>query len=305
MGGVILGLFLRYNKIHNINDYGCISEYNTRAKYFNNGTIKLLKYSFPCFKGKILNNKHNGSFSQDQLDRKTKKYLKVVRTNIIDLALNYDKWEYFITLTFDTKHLNRKVRGAKIVVNYGYSHNLAIDCLRRWLDNQKKRNPDFVYLLVPEFHQSGRLHFHGLVSNVPTWEFKESRYPLDYKIISKRNELIIINGKQIYNLINYKLGFTTISYVESCEKVSNYISKYATKDLITLKNKKRYWFSRNLEKPKTDFFIIDSNLKEYLEGSCVDYYNEFKKEDCSIEVAQLSGNKLPIIDIMLPFVYSS
>lgn len=281
-------LFKSYYKIHTFENFGSILEYNLRTKKYNNGICKLVKYSFSNKKGLLTNNKHNGSFTQDQLDRKLDLYLKKVRTNIIDLALNNDSWEYFITLTFDDKFFT----------NQTYSHEEAIDLLKKWINNQSHQNKCFTYLLVAELQSCGKLHFHGLISNVPKWKFKESRYPLDYKIKSKRGKLIIINGKQIYNLVNYKLGFTTISFIENTEKVSNYISKYATKDLIRLKNKKRYWYSRNLEKPKQDFLFIDTNLKEYLEGSSVDYYNEFIKESCSLEVAQVSENKLPIIDNM-------
>ena len=102
---------------------------------------------------------------------------------------------------------------------------------------------------------------------------------------------------QIYNLTNYKLGFTTISEIQDQEKVSNYISKYATKELITIKHKKRYWYSRNLEKPKIEYdYLWEAlTLEEYLKDEKLSYYNKFDKIDCSIEVAQ----SLPIIDIML------
>lgn len=275
-----MDLFDKYNIVHTFDNYGSVFEYNVRSKLFTNGCIKILRYSFPCYKGKIANNKHNGSMSQDQLDRKTQEYLKKVRTNIIDLAFNYNKWQYFITLTFDDKFFT----------NNTYSHEEAIILLRKWIDNQKHQNRDFTYLLVAELMSSGKLHFHGLVSNVPKWEFKESRYPLDYKIDSKRGQLIIIKGKQIYNLINYKLGFTTISKIDNIEKVSNYISKYATKDLIKLKNKKRYWYSRNLSKPKLDYYNIDSNLEDYLckINNNVDYYRKFEKSGCFLEVAQIN-----------------
>lgn len=267
-------LNLKYNKFHNTGT-GTIIEYNTKFKTFKNGVVKINKNTFSNFKGVCVNNKHNGSLSSDQLDLKTQKYLKKVKTNIIDLAFNYDEWEYFITLTFNDKEIGE------------YSHENAINCLTKWIDNQKHQNKNFTYILVPEFHSSGRLHFHGLVAHVPKWKLEESRS-------AKTGRLLKVNGLQIYNLINYKLGFTTISKVQSQDKVSNYISKYATKDLIKLKNKKRYWYSRNLQKPKEEFFMIDTTLKEYIKDMNVDFYKEFKKEDCSIEVASI----LPIIDSM-------
>lgn len=285
-----MNIFDKYNVIRNFHD-GSVIEYNTRFKIFTTGMVKILRYSFSCCKGKAVNNKHNGSYTSDQLERKTNMYLKKVRTNIIDLALNNNNWEYFVTLTFDDKEFTNSI----------YSHDEAISLLKKWINNQHNQNKSMKYLIVAELTSTGRLHFHGLFSNVPKWEFKESRYPLDYKIKSLRGELIIIEGKQIYNLLNYDLGFTTISMVENVEKVSNYISKYATKDLIKIKNKKRYWYSRNLIRPKEEFYTIDSNLADYLSSGSVDdydidYYKEFKKESCSIEVAELLENKLPIID---------
>lgn len=131
------------------------------------------------------------------------------------------------------------------------------------------------------------MHFHGLIANVPKWQFIEARKP--------NGRLIKINGLQIYNLKNYKLGFTTISKIQNQEKVSNYISKYATKELITLKNKKRYWYSRNLEKPIETLTYLHDKLQTYIQDENISYYDEFNRTDSSIEVAKL----LPIIDIML------
>lgn len=79
------------------------------------------------------------------------------------------------------------------------------------------------YILVPEFHKSGRLHFHGLVGNVPKWKMSKAINP-------HNNKLIKINNTQIYNLDNYKLGYTTISKIKSKEKVTNYISKLQRKN---------------------------------------------------------------------------
>lgn len=248
-------------------------EYNTVKKTFQNGISKIKKTSFSNMKGISRGCIHNGTYTTTQLDEKTRKYLKTVKTNIIDLAFNFDKWEYFITLTFDFRREGE------------YSHDLVIEKLKKWINNQKHQNKNMTYLLVPEFHKSGRLHFHGLIANVPKWKFSEARTP--------KGRLIKVNGVQIYNLDNYKLGFTTISKIQSQEKVSNYISKYATKELITLKNKRRYWYSRNLEKPKLEYSYLDTNLDDYLKNSNnqlqtldVSYYDKFDKSSCTVEVAQ-------------------
>lgn len=243
-------------------------EYNSTKKIYSNNLVKIKKNSFSTLKGLYRDTIHNGTMSTECKEEKNRKYLKKVKTNIVDLAINYDKWEYFITLTFDDEKFDDGV----------YSHEQAIEYLKKWINNQKHQNRQMTYLLVPEFHKEGKLHFHGLIANVPKWQFSKAINPHTYKPIIK-------NGLQIYNLDNYKLGFTTISKVQNQEKVSNYISKYATKELITLKSKKRYWYSRNLEKPRVEYNYIDSNLKEYLEGINLRFYQSFNTDFRSIEVA--------------------
>lgn len=254
-------------KHYNADTHITYFEYNTTKTIFKNGVEKIKKTSFSSTKGLSHKPEHNGSYSDRLLEEKTRKYLKRVKTNIVNLAFNYDNWEYFITLTFDFRKVGE------------YSHEKAIELLTKWINNQKHQNIDMKYLLVPEFHKSGRLHFHGLVADVPKWKFEKSINPNTGKPIKQ-------NGLQIYNLTNYKLGFTTISKIQDQEKVSNYISKYATKELITLKNKKRYWYSRNLEKPKTEYLYLEDNLSDYFKDSDISYNNVFNKEHCSIEIMQ-------------------
>lgn len=212
--------------------------------------------------------------TQEELEYKSQKRLKEVRTSIVDLGYNNrDKFDYFITLTFDDRIVGE------------YSHDKAIECLTNWLNNQRHQNKGMFYILVPEFHKSGRLHFHGLVGNVPNWKFSKA-------INSKTGKPMKVNNTQIYNLDNYNLGFTTISKIKDKEKVVSYISKYATKELIDLKCKKRYWASRNLDKPTIEYDYIDTNLNEYLKGHDIKYYDVFKTDNREIELCNI---QLPII----------
>lgn len=250
-------------------EIGIVSCYNLTLKKYSDNLIKLKKTSFSNIKGMSSYYEHNSSTLSEDLEVKTKQYLKKVKTNIIDLAYNNkDKFDYFITLTFSDKEIGE------------YSHEKVIELLSKWIDNQKHQNKNMTYILVPEFHKSGRLHFHGLVGNVPKWNFAAAINP-------HTKQKIKINGIQIYNLLNYKLGYTTISKIKSRDKVTNYISKYATKELITLKSKKRYWYSRNLEKVQIDYDYIDTNLTEYIKDMEVLYQDTFIKDNCSIELANI------------------
>ena len=70
-------------------------------------------------------------------------------------------------------------------------------------------------------------------------------------------------GEEIYNINkrSFKYGFTTATKIESTEKVSNYITKYITKELITMsKGQRRYLYSKNLAKPQSET-LFEEDLK--------------------------------------------
>ena len=69
-----------------------------------------------------------------------------------------------------------------------------------------------------------------------------------------------------------------------------------TKELITLKSKKRYWYSRNLVKPTIHLSYIDTNLQEYFKDKNVVYSDVFTREDSSIEL--LNFQEVNIISII-------
>lgn len=251
---------------------GIYEIFNLTTKIYPSGFSKLKKNSFDTIKGRLIDNRHNGKSTEKELEKYLKKRVKERKEKIIDLAY-CNSWKYFITLTFDTKN--------KEYFPKGYSHEQAILLLKKWINNQHNQNRGMRYIIVSEFHkESGNLHFHGLFNNV-NWSMTESINP-------HTNKKIIKNGCQIYNLDNYKLGFTTISEIKDSRKVSLYLSKYITKDLISLKNKKVFWYSRNLEKPTIKYSYINSDLKEYLKDSNLNYYNTFSKDHCKIEVAERS-----------------
>lgn len=156
------------------------------------------------------------------LSRTVNKVYYLARSNI---------WEWFFTLTFDPLKVDS--------FNYGE----VTSKLSKWLNNLRSRYaPDLKYLFVPEQHKSGRWHFHGLVSNTGNIQFCDS---------GRRSR-----GLVIYNVGQYRLGFSTATEIQNVSKSTYYITKYFTKDLISVtKNKKRYWASKNLHQaPMTDCY---------------------------------------------------
>lgn len=146
------------------------------------------------------------------------------KRNLYHIARSND-WEYFITLTFKREDSDAS------------NYDEVSKKVRNWLSNIKLRaSPEFKYLVVPELHKDGiNYHFHGLVANIGNLEITDSG-----KIDKK-------SGKVIYNLSGWKWGFSTATKIESNERVTNYLGKYITKDLMNrLKYKKRYYVSQNI-----------------------------------------------------------
>lgn len=147
-------------------------------------------------------------------------------------------WEWFCTFTFNPDLINR------------YDYKTVSSAMSKWLNSIKKDYcPDLKYILIPEAHKDGAIHFHGLFSNTGSLTFVDS----GVSFINKDGDRI-----QIKNLVQFYLGFSNITEVYHPERITSYITKYITKDLVLLtENNKRYWISRNLEKPD----IIEYNLR--------------------------------------------
>lgn len=152
-----------------------------------------------------------------------------------------NEWEYFITLTFSKEKVDR------------YNYESVSQAMIKWLHSIKNScSPDLRYIIVPELHKDGAFHFHGLISNIGTMKM------IDSKKRTKDNDII-------YNIKNYKLGFTTATKVKENNKVCTYITKYITKELCTTtENKKRYWSSKNLDKPEVEKFYLSEEQKKDL-----------------------------------------
>ena len=82
--------------------------------------------------------------------------------NIYEIS-RANKWEYFITLTFNPEEVD------------SFNYQEVVHKLSDWLHNLKKRySPELKYIIVPELHKSGRYHFHGLFSDIGNMKLVDS-----------------------------------------------------------------------------------------------------------------------------------
>lgn len=186
--------------------------------------------------------------------------------NFFGYALS-NTWDYFITITFDPKKVDRANR---LSVNYAW------ELLRKKL---QYRNPDVKIEVVTEEHSTdGCLHFHGLIGNMNLKKYltpainnqkylntynysthkKEYKYDCDGNLIPNKyyGQLLKTDfGDQIYNFSKdiFDLGFTTIvqlhdeKVVGDNNKVVMYLQKYMNKDYNSVGyNKKSYYRTHNL-----------------------------------------------------------
>lgn len=179
-----------------------------------------------------------GEFDEILIDEEKRKERSIKNSmnrtinNIYHLARS-NMWDWFITLTFDPQKVDS--------LNY----DMCVKCLSKWLNNLKRISPELKYIIVPEKHKSGRYHFHGLFADCWDISFIDS---------GKKTS----DGQTIFNIGNYKLGWSTATQITDNQRVTKYISKYISKDLVSVTvNKKRYWASRNLELCEEEEILID------------------------------------------------
>lgn len=168
-----------------------------------------------------------------EVDRERSIAVSMSRTvnKVYDLSRS-NVWDWFVTLTFNPELVD------------SFDYDCCVKRLSQWLNNIRKICPDLRYLMVPEKHKSGRFHFHGLFACCEGLKFVDSGFK--------------DNGKVIYNVGNYKAGFSTATRVESNERVVKYVTKYITKELCSVVfNRKRYWTSRNLNTAETVELVLD------------------------------------------------
>lgn len=106
--------------------------------------------------------------------------MRRARAKLRRLALAND-FDFFVTLTLDPAKIDR------------YDSAAVVKALGRWADNMVRRH-GLRYILVPERHRDGALHFHGFMAG------------RGLKAVDSGVEW---DGRPVYNLPQWTLGFTT------------------------------------------------------------------------------------------------
>lgn len=134
-----------------------------------------------------------------------------------------NRFGYFVTFTLDPEKVDR------------YNDASVLRKLNNWLRNAAARE-GLAYVLVPERHQDGAIHFHGLINEA--LEVVDSGTiipaaggrPVKPRSDRKREALLAAGGHIVYNLPQWRYGFTTaIRLYGSYDAAVGYVTKYIGK----------------------------------------------------------------------------
>lgn len=226
-----------------------IEEYNRKTVDYGNGQIEIVAYHNEKVKRVNIELSSSGRKKQPKLtdeaqEKRTSQQVHAIRRRIKGYALMND-FKWFVTLTFNLDKIN------------SFDFTLVKKELLKWCRRMRDRYGKFDYLLIPELHKSGAVHFHGLLGNVPA-DFMEALNP-------KTRKTVMRHDRQVYNLIDWEYGFSDCEMIESPEKAASYITKYVTTALLTDKKmyqQKRYYNSQGLKKPAITFELADNTELE-------------------------------------------
>lgn len=176
---------------------------------------------------------------------------------------NMEEWKSFITLTFEENVIDLKEANKKF---------------RYYIDKVQRLKKDFKYLCITEFQKRGAIHYH-LLTNLECDSKFIPRQPIKnlYNPSSRKWKEL-----EYYDLPYWIDGYSSAEPMDSdSKKVVGYISKYMTKDVDNrLFNRHRYFYSRNLNRPKESYINIEnikhSNyLKKIIQDKELIYQNEY------------------------------
>lgn len=174
------------------------------------------------------------------------------RTQVRDLAMSND-FRYFVTLTLDGSKVDR------------YDIRAVTRRLNQWLSNAVRRY-GLKYVLVPELHKDGAIHFHGFVNDalrvvdsgtvIPPQGGKPRR-PRGEKM---RQAWIENGGHVVFNLPQWSLGFSTaIELYGEYSAAVGYVCKYINKEQTKVGGR---WFYHGGDLRMPDVTLEDRNVED-------------------------------------------
>lgn len=184
------------------------------------------------------------------------------RSSCLDILLSND-WSYFLTCTLSPK------KGDRFDLD-SFHKKLA-----QFIRNQsKKYNQKFEYLLIPEPHQDGAYHFHGVLN-----------CPLSALSRFDGNVPLKLKTGDFWNWTDYQnsFGFCSLSPIRDSYACALYVLKYITKNTQYRKEdfgQHLFYASQGLKRKRFIGFA-------YGEQPILDKYITYDTKYCATGIAEL------------------
>lgn len=217
-------------------------KHNTKIKIYPNGATTTVYCKKAIFQDKGVEkrpSKPKGDIIVDinikpkteVLRDRTDELMRLHRERVRDIVLMND-FTHFLTITINPDEID------------SFDVQAVKKKLRNWLNNQQKRK-GLQYVLIPEYHKSGRIHCHALINDVFDLVDSGIRY----------------NGRPVFNVPDWKYGWTTAIPVDDNKlRLAYYVTKYITKGSDKIFGK-YFWSSKNIQRePRT--ILLDSPYNE-------------------------------------------
>lgn len=169
------------------------------------------------------------------------------RSAVYDLAMCND-FAFFVTLTLDASKVDR------------YDMGEVMHRVNAWLDNRVRRK-GLCYVLVPELHKDGAIHFHGFFNDalpmVDSGTVDFGGKPRRPRSAKQRCAWLNDGGHVVYNVPDWGLGFSTaIELYGERRAACGYVCKYVTKALDKIGGR-WYYSGGKLRKPEVHYMDVD------------------------------------------------
>ena len=176
-------------------------------------------------------------------------------------------WDYFFTGTIDKDKLDR------------YDFDCFSSKLRKFIDNYNRLYPEgaVTYLLIPEQHEDGAWHVHGLLKGI-------------------KPEHLVFNKNSYFTWKQYDnaFGYMSIGRIRDKERVASYIMKYIGKSIgktRIARGRRSFYHSMGLKKAEkiAEFSDVDGALIDSLDWDFEreDGYCKLKMIKDTVEIEQL------------------
>lgn len=192
---------------------------------------------------------------RDNLERSKRR----ARSAVYDLARSTD-FRYFVTLTVSPEKVDR------------LDDEAVFKKLHNWLDNNVRRH-GLTYVLIPEYHKKGGLHFHAFMNDAlpvvdsGTLSVPGVKRPRRPRNAAERRRLLDGGAHIVYNLPGWDFGFTTALELYGDRRAAvGYVVKYITKAERKIGGR-WYYSGGNLRRPEVRALDLDFDAAYGVAGS--------------------------------------